>query len=58
MEFGFSGEQREVQQLARKILADQVTATSLAAYDEYRLPRFDSALWQQLVSAGLVGVCA
>jgi alkylation response protein AidB-like acyl-CoA dehydrogenase len=58
MEFGFSAEQQEVQQLARKILTDQVTPTTLSAYDEYASPRFDSALWQQLVTAGLIGVSA
>ena len=53
MEFGFSQEQQEVRQLARKILSEQVRAETLAAYDEYRAPRFDRALWQQLVVAGL-----
>ena len=57
MEFGFSWEQREVQELARKILSEQVTANGLSAYDEYRAPRFDASLWQQLVTAGLIGVC-
>ena len=53
MEFGFSQEQQEVRELARKILSEQVSAASLAAYDEFRSPRFDTALWQQLLSAGL-----
>jgi alkylation response protein AidB-like acyl-CoA dehydrogenase len=53
MDFGLSQEQREVQELARKILGDQVSAASLAAYDEYQQVRFDSGLWQQLLSAGL-----
>ncbi len=57
MEFGFSQEQQEVQQLARKILSDQVTPVALSEFDEYRAPRFDSALWQQLATAGLSGVC-
>lgn len=57
MEFGFSQEQQEVQQLARKILSDQVTPAALSAYDEYQSPRLDSALWQQLATAGLIGVC-
>lgn len=56
MEFGFSQEQQEVRQLARKILSEQVRAETLAAYDEYRAPRFDRALWQQLVVAGLPAV--
>tara|TARA_R110001599_G_scaffold353870_1_gene601278 strand:- start:63737 stop:64870 length:1134 start_codon:yes stop_codon:yes gene_type:complete len=58
MEFGFSQEQQEVQQLARQILTDQVTPATLSAYDEYDLPRFDNDLWQRLATAGLVGVCA
>lgn len=56
MDFGFSEEQREVQQLARQILADQVNPERLAAFDEYAAPRFDSALWQTLLDAGLPGV--
>ena len=53
MDFGFNEQQREVQALARKILSEQVSAQSLAAYDEYAQPRFDAALWQQLAAAGL-----
>jgi 3-oxocholest-4-en-26-oyl-CoA dehydrogenase beta subunit len=56
MDFGFSEAQLEVQGLARKILSEQVSADTLAAYDEYLQPRFDSALWQQLVAAGLPAV--
>lgn len=56
MDFGFSEQQREVQELARKILGEQVTAETLAAYDEYQALRFDSGLWQQLLSAGLPAV--
>jgi alkylation response protein AidB-like acyl-CoA dehydrogenase len=56
MEFGFSAEQQEVRQLARKILSEQVSAQSLSAYDEYQSPRFDRALWRQLVAAGLPSV--
>ncbi len=56
MEFGFSQEQQEVKQLARKILSEQVRAETLAAYDEYQAPRFDRALWQQLIAAGLPAV--
>jgi alkylation response protein AidB-like acyl-CoA dehydrogenase len=56
MEFGFSQEQQEVRQLARKILSEQVSAVTLAAYDEYQSPRFDRALWQQLIAAGLPAV--
>ncbi len=56
MEFGFSQEQQEVKDLARKILSEQVSAGSLAAYDEYQSARFDEALWQQLLESGLPGV--
>lgn len=56
MDFGFSEAQREVQALARRILGEQVTADKLAAYDEYRAPRFDPELWGQLVAAGLTSV--
>jgi alkylation response protein AidB-like acyl-CoA dehydrogenase len=56
MDFGFSEEQREVQNLARQILSEQVTPEKLAAFDEYQQPRFDRELWAQLVDAGLLGV--
>ena len=56
MDFGLSDTQRDVQQLARKILSEQVTAETLKQYDEYAAPRFDRALWQQLAEAGLLGV--
>ena len=56
MDFGFSEDQQSVQNLAREILSDQVTPESLAAYDEYASPRFDSKLWAQLAEAGLLGV--
>jgi alkylation response protein AidB-like acyl-CoA dehydrogenase len=56
MEFGLSQEQREVRDLARKILSEQVSADTLEPYDEYQAPRFDRALWQQLLSAGLPAV--
>ncbi|MEM0954276.1 MAG: acyl-CoA dehydrogenase family protein [Pseudomonadota bacterium] len=56
MDFALSETQREVQQLARQILSDQVTAESLSQYDEFATPRFDTALWKQLAEAGLLGV--
>ena len=56
MEFGFTEEQQEVKELARKILSEQVNAERLAVYDEYQAPRFDEVLWRQLVNAGLPGV--
>jgi alkylation response protein AidB-like acyl-CoA dehydrogenase len=56
MDFGLTEEQREVQQLARQILSEQVSAEKLAAYDDFKQPRFDAALWQQLAESGLLGV--
>ncbi len=56
MDFGFTEEQQEVQNLARKILTDQVTPERLAKYDEYQELRFDRSLWAQLAEAGLLGV--
>ncbi len=56
MDFGLSETQREVQQLARQILSDQVDATTLEQYDEFATARFDRALWRQLGEAGLLGV--
>ncbi len=56
MDFGFSETQRDVQQLARKILGEQVSAETLAQYDEFAAERFDRGLWQQLADAGLLGV--
>ena len=56
MEFGFSEAQRDVQELARRILGEQVSPETLSAYDEYRAERYDDALWRQLATAGLVGL--
>jgi len=56
MDFGFSEEQRDIQKLARQILQDLVTPTTLAAYDNYASERFDRALWGKLAEAGLLGV--
>ena len=56
MDFGLSDTQQDVQQLARKILSEQVTPEKLKAYDEFAAPRFDRNLWRQLAEAGLLGV--
>lgn len=56
MDFGFTEEQRDVQNLAREILSEQVTAEKLAAYDEYQAEAFDKDLWGKLAEAGLLGV--
>lgn len=56
MDFGFSEQQRDVQNLARKIFDDNVNAESLSQYDDYKSDRFDRELWQKLAEAGLLGV--
>ena len=56
MDFGFSEQQRDVQNLARQILSDNVTAEKLSQYDDYKAERFDRELWQKLAEAGLLGV--
>ena len=56
MDFGFTDEQQDVQNLAREILTDLVTPELLAQYDEYQADRFDQNLWQKLAAAGLLGV--
>lgn len=56
MDFGFSEEQRDVQNLARTILNDLVTPESLASYDEYQGERFDRTLWAKLAASGLLGI--
>lgn len=56
MNFGFSEEQREVQNLARQILSEQVTPEKLAAFDDFAQQRFDRDLWRQMADAGLLGV--
>ncbi|MBK6508825.1 MAG: acyl-CoA/acyl-ACP dehydrogenase [Haliea sp.] len=55
MDFSLSEEQRDVQQLAAKILAREVTVDRLKAI-EAGADRFDEALWLQLAEAGLLGV--
>lgn len=56
MDFGFSEEQRDVQNLARQILSEQVTPESLARFDEYQECGFDRELWAKLAAAGLLGI--
>jgi alkylation response protein AidB-like acyl-CoA dehydrogenase len=56
MDFGFSEQQRDVQNLARQILSDNVTAEKLSQYDDYKAERFDRELWHKLAEAGLLGV--
>lgn len=56
MDFGFSEEQKDVQNLAREILTDLSTPETLAPFDEYAAERFDGELWGKLAEAGLLGV--
>jgi len=56
MNFGFSEEQRDVQNLARSILSDLVSPEKLKPTDRYENERFDEELWGKLAEAGLLGV--
>ncbi len=56
MDFGFSEEQRDVQNLAREILTDLATPEKLKPSDDYAAERFDAELWSKLAEAGLLGV--
>lgn len=56
MDFELSEEQRDIRQLAHRILADSVSANTLAAHDNYAGERFDEALWREFAQAGLLGV--
>jgi len=55
MDFSLSEEQQDVQQLAAKIFAREVTVDRLKAIEAGE-ERFDEALWLQLAEAGLLGV--
>ena len=55
MDFLFAEEQRDVQNLAREILNDKAAPDRQLALEKAG-ERFDAELWQQLASAGLLGV--
>ena len=55
MDFSLSEEQQDVQQLAARILSQEVTVDRLKAL-EASDERFDETLWQQLATSGLLGV--
>ncbi len=55
MDFSYSEEQREVQNLARQILTDLATTDRIKQLENQKL-RYDSALWEKLAEAGLLGV--
>ena len=55
MDFSLTEEQRDVRELAGKILSDLATPERLRAVEETG-ERFDPELWNQLAMAGLLGV--
>lgn len=55
MDFSLSEEQQDVQQLAAKILVQEVTVDRLKSIESGE-DRFDEKLWLQLAEAGLLGV--
>jgi alkylation response protein AidB-like acyl-CoA dehydrogenase len=55
MDFSLSEEQQDVQKLAAKILAQEVTVDRLKTIEAGE-ERFDEKLWHQLAEAGLLGV--
>jgi 3-oxocholest-4-en-26-oyl-CoA dehydrogenase beta subunit len=55
MDFSLSEEQQDVQQLAARILSQEVTVDRLKAVEAGE-ERFDEKLWAQLAEAGLLGV--
>ena len=55
MDFSLSEEQQDVQQLAARILSQEVTVDRLKAVEAGE-ERFDEKLWLQLAEAGLLGV--
>ncbi|CAH0990887.1 Acyl-CoA dehydrogenase FadE27 [Sinobacterium norvegicum] len=55
MDFSFSEQQKDVQNLARQILTEEVSTERLAEVDQQQY-RFDEPLWAKLAEAGLLGV--
>lgn len=56
MDFSIADEQREIVDLARKILVDGSSHERLRALETSGAPRFDAQLWEDLARAGLVGL--
>ncbi len=54
MNFELTDDQRDVQVLSRKILEDYCTNEQLRRFDQGE--RFDPILWQELATAGLLGI--
>jgi len=55
MEFSLSDDQRELRDLAARILSDAVTDETLRAFADSGAP-YDVALWRTLADAGLLGL--
>lgn len=55
MDFSYSEQQQDVQNLARKILEEQASPERQRDIDAGEV-RFDTQLWQQLAESGLLGV--
>jgi len=55
MDFSLSDDQRELRDLAARILSDAVTDETLRAFADSGAP-YDAALWRTLADAGLLGL--
>jgi acyl-CoA dehydrogenase len=55
MDFGFTEEQQDVGELARRILEDKVTEATLREADQADV-RFDRTIWSALADANLLGI--
>lgn len=56
MDFSYSEEQQAIIDLAKQILSDGCTADRLKAVEKPGGVRFDKAVWEQLATAGLLGI--
>jgi alkylation response protein AidB-like acyl-CoA dehydrogenase len=56
MDFAFSDDQVELQNLAHQILTEQATHERLKALEEAGGSVYDESLWKQLAAAGLTGI--
>lgn len=57
MKFSLNDSQAQIRELANKILQEQVTEERLRELDKRELgQRFDREIWQQLATAGLLGI--
>jgi alkylation response protein AidB-like acyl-CoA dehydrogenase len=56
MDFSFSEEQEAIAGLAKQILGDKATLERMTELEKSAEPRFDRDLWQEMATAGLVGI--